>query len=278
MDSMRSLNTSLPQPSSPRPQALHPTEDLLQAFKSAALSVTNLYKTAAGDQAHARQEGYQDALDDLLSFLDKENLGLGDGEGWRVRQWATERLDGSRPQAGVDSDDERETDKPVRTSSPAVQRMSGRNVSNQEQTTSEPPLRTESAPPSTTNATHETQSEAQRNFEMFTFRSGHPYPEEIIMDGSQDSTETSEDKTDEATAQQTSAPSFTLEVLPRHNRPVTRFGAHGSRSATRPPGSSTGLGSGAGSKRRLPFGEFFDISSVTSGKEGIGSSKRGRFI
>ena len=77
---MRSLNTSLPRTSPRRNQ--QPPEELLSAFKAAALSVTNLYKNAASEQARSRAAGYQDALDDLLSFLDKENLGLGDGEGW----------------------------------------------------------------------------------------------------------------------------------------------------------------------------------------------------
>ncbi|KAJ5868645.1 hypothetical protein N7534_003198 [Penicillium rubens] len=80
MDSMRSLNTSLPS-STPRPQ---PPEQLLQQFKAAALSVTNLYKNAVCEQAQARSLGYQEAIEDLLHFLDRENLGLGDGEGWKL--------------------------------------------------------------------------------------------------------------------------------------------------------------------------------------------------
>lgn len=90
MDSMRSLNTSLP--SSKRQRSAHPQTGLHQAFKAAAFSVTQLYKAAAADEDAARSAGYQDALEELLGFLDDNSLGLGDGEGWRVRQWATERL------------------------------------------------------------------------------------------------------------------------------------------------------------------------------------------
>ena len=72
---MRSLNTSLPGTSPSKQHGSEPPEQLLQAFKAAALSVTKLYKTAALDQTRARSEGYQDALDDLLSFLDKEDIG-----------------------------------------------------------------------------------------------------------------------------------------------------------------------------------------------------------
>ena len=55
MDSMRSLNTSLPGATSTTaaPTTVKhqdPPEQLLTAFKAAALSVTNLYKSAAADQ------------------------------------------------------------------------------------------------------------------------------------------------------------------------------------------------------------------------------------
>ncbi|RMZ82240.1 hypothetical protein DV738_g1833, partial [Chaetothyriales sp. CBS 135597] len=107
MDSMRSLNTSLPAAYSSRPV---PREQLLQAFKTAALSVTNLYKSAAADQQSSRDAGYQDALEDLLRMMDSENLGVQDGEGWRIRQWVTERYDHSANNtAASDTDDNRTT-------------------------------------------------------------------------------------------------------------------------------------------------------------------------
>src|SRR5215469_213606 len=122
MDSMRNLRTSLP--STSRRQASQPPEELIQAFKQAALSVTALYKTAGAEQARAYQEGYQDALEELLRFLDKENLGLQDGEGWRVRQWATERYQGSSQQAqgASDNEEEAEDEARARSSSPISQR------------------------------------------------------------------------------------------------------------------------------------------------------------
>lgn len=105
MDSMRSLNRSLPS-SAPIQARTAPPEQILQAFKQAALSVTNLYKAAATDQEKARQGGYQDAIEDLLHFLDRENIGLQDGEGWRIREWATAQHShgGILPQS--DDDDE----------------------------------------------------------------------------------------------------------------------------------------------------------------------------
>lgn len=279
MDSMRSLNTSLPAPS-PKSRSVQPPEQLLQAFRTAALSVTNLYKTAASDQTRARQEGYQDALDDLLAFLDKQNLGLGDGEGWRVRQWATARLDGSPPaHNGSDSDDERgETEKRARSSSPVIQRKSSRELlQNRQATRSVSPVRTESAPPAPPTSGQQ-QSTVFTRSDAFTFRSSHTYPQEVEMQVT--------DPTSSSTANQpavqpqlqidTATPSVRVDVVPRGSRTPHRH--HSSRHNTRSSTSNRSLGSGAGSKRRIPFGDFFDLGSLGDGKESFGGGgKRGRF-
>ena len=103
MDSMRSLDRSLP----PSTKSSPPPEDLLLAFKDAATSVTNLYRQAYTKATGARQTGYQEAIEDLLSFLDRRGLGLGDGEGWEVRKWATERSTGSSHTHDTEDDDAR---------------------------------------------------------------------------------------------------------------------------------------------------------------------------
>ncbi len=147
MDSMRSLNTSLPRSTPPPSKQQDPPEPLLTAFKAAALSVTNLYKSAAADQGRARAEGYQDALAELLSFLDKEDIGLSDGEGWKVRSWATERLDGrDSVSQNMESDDEL-SEKTDRGSSPVLQRSqsASRLSSTLNTTRTVSPVRTESA-------------------------------------------------------------------------------------------------------------------------------------
>ena len=77
MDSMRSLNTSLPKTRRRQP---NPQPDTHKVFKDTALTVTNLYRTALADIERSRSDGYQQALEDLLGFLDNENLGVGDGE------------------------------------------------------------------------------------------------------------------------------------------------------------------------------------------------------
>src|SRR3569833_1643478 len=98
-------------------------EDEVDAFKAAALSVTKLFKTAAAAQAKAHTEGYQDCLNDLLSFLNKEKMGLSDGEGLRVRAWATERMEGGDGGAQT-AEREDEVEQTETASSPEQQQAS----------------------------------------------------------------------------------------------------------------------------------------------------------
>ncbi|CAF9938713.1 MAG: hypothetical protein ALECFALPRED_007827 [Alectoria fallacina] len=273
MDSMRSLNTSLPR--SPRSKRSNPPpEQLIQSFKSAALSVTNLYKTAAADQTRAREAGYQDALDNLLTFLDQQNLGLDDGEGWKVRQWATERLDGSPPaHMGSDSDDDRnETAKRARSSSPAAQRTTSQEAEQARQASrSSSPVRAASvpmAPPAT--------SQPQNNIfhapEVFTFRSALPYPQDVDMQAADTASNIAPQP------EPVPSPAVRLEVVPRGSRTPHRGSNHQNRHGARSTAAARSLGSGAGSKRRITFGDYFDLGSLGDVKDGRdGGGKRGRF-
>ena len=247
---MKSLNRSLPRSS-------HPPEDLLRAFKSAALSVTTLYKEAAGGYSQARQAGYQDALDDLLSFLDKENLGLGDGEGWNVRQWATERLDGGPLNSTIgESEDERETriarsrdippsPQPTDRPDPSPTRHRSENASSSpsrtlESTSAAPPVQQSAATP--------------ERRDTFTFQSNHPYPTDIEMPPQEVSSEVS--------------PTLRFEMHPRSTRHQHRYNSkQSSRGAT-----AKVFGLSNSSKRKLP--DFFDISGLGEVREG--GTKRGR--
>ncbi len=268
---MRSLNTSLPRTSSPpKQQTNSPPEQLLTAFKAAALSVTNLYKSAAADQGRARAEGYQDALDELLGFLDKEDIGLSDGEGWRIRRWATERLDGrDSTSQNMESDDE-VTDKRERASSPVLQRSQSATriplVVPSLRAVSPAPARTESAPPPTIPTTPIVEATQvvppQTNF---TFRSAYPYPQDadIILSDLESSENTRTSTHDVSNPTSTNTGRRT-----RHNN-------YSARVNTRPV---TTIGRGAGQKRKINFGEFFDIGNL-GGKDGSGGGgKRGRFI
>ena len=275
MDSMRSLNKSLPA-SSPSSRNLPPPEQLLQAFRAAALSVTTLYRTAATDQVQARQTGYQDALDDLLTFLDKENLGLDDGEGWRVRQWATERLDGTPAgQAGSESEDDRaETEKRAGSPSPVLQNKVIPPSSSQvrPKSRSSSPVRVEDPqPPAPSLSAYQN---ILRSRSDFTFRSATPFPVDVDMHNP-DPTGTTD--SDTSVHQNSTAPSSVrVEIMPRTrnlNRHSSHPGKHNTRSAT----SMRSIGAGAGSKRRVTFPDFFDIGSLGDGKDfGGAAPKRSR--
>ena len=277
---MRSLNTSLPR--SPRRRSAQPPEQLLQAFRTAALSVTNLYKTAASDQTRARRDGYQDALDDILAFLDKENLGLGDGEGWKVRRWATERLDGSPPvAAGSESDDDRgDTEKRARSSSPNAQPKTNHDVL-QAQPSLVPtsPERTTSAPPAPTTVSlfQQPQNPNPPAPEIFSFRSSHGYPQDIDMQ-SLDSTGTQQITSETQPSSTIPTPTVRVEVIPRGSRTPHRNSNQSNRHNTRAATAMTrrSLGSGAGTKRRVDFNEYFDLGNFGDNRDGSGGAGDGR--
>lgn len=273
---MRSLNTSLPRASPRRrPQGPQPPEALLSAFKAAALSVTTLYKTAASDQARSRASGYQDALDDLLVFLDREHLGLGDGEGWRVRQWATERLDGSFAGRAESDDEEEEVveEDKARSSSPDLAK---KPIHNEEQAQEQPTQQNEPEqahePRPALPELHQQHAPtfAIPDSNTFSFRSSHPYPSN--HDREADNMSVTSDAPSHGT--DTSHAPMRVEIVPRtargrHSRPNNnRQSTNGSRS----------LGSGAGSKRKIPLGDFFDISGLSfDGKDDSGrGGKKGR--
>ncbi|KAI9838804.1 MAG: hypothetical protein M1838_004487 [Thelocarpon superellum] len=270
MDSMRTLNTSLPG-SSPKARARDPPEQLMQSFRAAALSVTTLYKIAAADESRAHRAGYQEALDELLAFLDHENLGLDDGEGWTVRQWATERLDGSH--TSVDSEDEKgEMTTRARSSSPAPPRNEAREEIplTRRGTRSASPVRTSSAPPNPPSAAAPVVSDS------FTFCAGVSYPPQHDTDMISDDAESapSASKSTQISPITNATFSSKTDGLSRSSR--HRHSGH-SRMTTR-ASSINALPAGTGYKRRFPFGELFDLGSVGIGRDGSSPGKRGRYL
>ena len=246
---MRSLNTSLPRARRPQPT---PQPDIHQAFRTTALTVTNLYKSALADIDRARADGYQDALEDLLGFLDKENLGLGDGQGWRIRQWATERLDKALPVTSS-SDSDEEEEKRARSSSPVLER----NASPEDTRTVEPTIRCDSAP-LPVGAELSSDAETSPLPTVFHFSSPQAYPSSPVNDTS----------------------SYDLPAAARRAFPTPRRTTHrsSSRNLQRAAAQNlVSLGSGAGQKRKL-MQEFFnvDFNDRRDGSGGGGGGKRGR--
>jgi hypothetical protein len=286
MDSMRSLNTSLPGGSSPpkRMPTADPPEHLLQAFKDAAFYVSTLYKTAARDSQQARRDGYHDAIEDLLGFLDRRNIGVSDGEGWAVRQWATGKMDGKDFSTGTDSEDEREDlEKRARSSSPVVQHVPAQESQvNQLPTQSFSPARNGSAPPSssTTSSSGFQPVPFNMSSENFNFQSSIPFP---TQDSSTDFDVPDHNpfshppSRSSHTTQHSNNPSVRVDILPHSSRPSRSSNRHSHSSNPRmSTRSSNSLGGGAGYKRRAGQNydpNFFDISGFHGGGH---NNKRGR--
>ncbi|KAL1614641.1 hypothetical protein SLS54_009611 [Diplodia seriata] len=312
MDSMRSLNTSLPS-ARRRPQ---PPAQLLQAFKTAALQVTNLYKAAATDRDAAHEEGYQAALEDMLSFLDNENLGVGDGEGWRVRQWVTEKLqEGMASGNHIDSDDENTTTNNTPAShhqqqqdddhhaKPAIRRSSSSPII-QHGRAEDPAV--SAVPPAVASVSPEPASHAtapeRPAFDAtlpkgdFTFRAAQPLPAQSDLDMDHEAEDEEDEENNAAAA---AMPAHQINVFPRHHGRATHHHHHhhhrsanginrsnhardGNRNSAAATAAAVAqinsIGQGAGLKRRAPFGDFFDITGVNNGKDSFGGGgKRGRF-
>lgn len=252
MDSMRSLNTSLPK--------TRRQPDVHQSFRTAALNVTHLYKSALAGMEGARSEGYQEALDDLLTFLDKEHMGVGDGEGWRIRQWATERLDGTLPkQASSDSDDDYLDDRRARSSSPVMERNASPEETRSAESNSDLVQRSDSAPPPVQMEASTTEADMSPIHHVFQFSAPQAFPSGAAHDNS--------NTTDVSAAARRAFPT------PRRptNRPSTR---NLQRSAAQ---NLLQLGSGAGQKRRF-MTEAFNIDGFNDRRDGSsgGGPKRGR--
>jgi len=239
-----------------------PPEDLLSAFKAAALSVTTLYKTAATSQARERAAGYQDALDDVLTFLDRENLGLQDGEGWRVRQWATERLDGrSAARADSEEDDEEDAEDERPHTAPTIIQRDTDETPHHDEPESEAPSNMQNHPQATQ------PQQPTPTPQAFSFQSSHQYPTNHDREVHMDDTTGNNDE-----IHGSDGTPVRVEPLPRTTRPRAHRTTI-SRSST----IRGNLGNAAGSKRKIPYGDFFDLGGLSFDKDHHDKGpKRGR--
>ncbi|KAL8955153.1 MAG: hypothetical protein Q9183_006771, partial [Haloplaca sp. 2 TL-2023] len=227
-------------------------------------------------------------------FLDKEHLGLSDGEGWKVRRWATERLEGNSTGAaatGSESDDEKgDSEKRPRSVSPLMhyKPTAPETHASREQ---QPPKHASPTKNTSTPAIPQNPPQAPTSAPvsnptmppMFHFRSPHP---------SQDTDMTSSDISPASDPPQpdiisvppipTPPPTVRLEVLPRGPRtPHRHTNSHPSRHNTRSSTANTSkrsLGLGAGSKRRIDPSDYFpDLDGRDGFGGGGGGAKRGRW-
>jgi hypothetical protein len=215
-------------------------EQLLDVFKEAALSVTKLYKASVAAETRARAEGYQDCLDDLVAFLDKDGQNLGERGASKLRKWAAERREGREP-SPPRCDSEEEADKP--DTAPQPEPVQNENPS---PTVGQPVSR-----PVTDNVTMVADEPRPPEFivpsqDSFTFQSDYPYPNIELLDLSDTRGH--------------------VHHSPRQTR--NRQGKSGLRPASH-------LGRGAGTKRRMDLDDLF--GGYFGGKDAFnGGGKRSR--
>lgn len=234
--------------------------ELLDAFRAAALSVTKLYKISASTQAKSRADGYHDCLEDLLTFLDREGLGAADGEGYKIRRWAMERIEG-RDAISQTLESEDEVEKPE-AQSPQAHRSSS---APQPATTMRAEVLMKDPEPPAVSAVQQSSPEVEEaeivvpSQETFTFQSPLPYPQDAYM--SLANLDLSDSQVQNST-----------------NRPVAPSAApRNMRNRNARTGSRSSLGRGAGQKRKVNLAEIFDLGSLGNGKDVFGSGgKRSR--
>ena len=230
--------------------------------------------------------GYQDAIEDLLNFLDKENLGLGDGEGWKVRQWATERSDGIGTFAS-DEEDRSDGDKRNRSASPMVSRKDQPNADSARQSPGRTsPQREEQNPVPPQQRQQEQRQQQQQSAStsapandagsisrpaIFTFAAGPQFPESQEQDVEMQASDNRSSPREHSPVNISVLPSRNPRHAHRHNN------NNHARSNQRAP-SSRESSVGLGSKRKLNFPDFFDLSGLGNGRDMFGGGKRGRFI
>ncbi|KAI4598783.1 hypothetical protein KJ359_002675 [Pestalotiopsis sp. 9143b] len=251
-------------------------EQLLDVFRAAALSVTKLYKTSAAAQTKARNDGYQDCLEDLLIFLDKRNIGVGDGEGWQIRRWATERFDREGISQSIESEDEVDKNEPA--SSPELHRDSHTPLPSAQH---DAEIRRDSAPPvpapvptltlaplaplpiDVTSAPTSIEPINVPTQDNFTFQSSVAYPQDTDLDmGNLDLSDSRSNNNSSI-----------------HHGPSRFSRARNNKHGLQRPRNSAQIGRGAGQKRKLNIAEIFDVGSL-GGKDifggGNGGGKRSR--
>lgn len=106
--------------------------------------------------------------------------------------------------------------------------------------------------------------------DMFNFQSSHasPVSGDVAMGSAEAAAETPPNP----------MPSVRGDAHPRQFRNISRLSSQNARANTRISTSLGSLAAGAGSKRRIQFGDFFDVSGLSNDRERHGGGgKRTRF-
>lgn len=100
MDNLGSLSSNLPRHLTASQELANLDANLIAEFKTAACAVTKLYKLSGAKTAVVRQQGYLDALKDLMGFLtERSNVSSDEVYAWALdkQQGLTEVEDAEEP-------------------------------------------------------------------------------------------------------------------------------------------------------------------------------------
>jgi len=173
----------------------------------------------------------------------------------------------------MESDDE-SPEKTDRTPSPVLQRSQSaiQLSSNDKPTRTASPTRSESSAQPTV---IDTSTDMMPPRSIFTFRSSHPFPQDADMSDLELSDNPRQQSRDGSVTSHASSQQSSTVTITRPARTHSRHNSHPPRLSNR---STNTLGRGAGQKRKVNLGEFFDLGNFGHGKDGFGSGgKRGRF-
>ncbi|KAK6530674.1 hypothetical protein TWF281_007513 [Arthrobotrys megalospora] len=266
-------------------------QNLIEAFQSAARSVTQLYRSSAALIRNSRSDGYTDALSDVLEAIDNESayndpsLALS-----RIRDWVIDRRHEMKGGSTSGNATGRSGSMPPQQQREMSTESEMDDTNNNSNGKEEEQQRREETRPDVSYQDLHYQQPLHMNVQsipQFSFQPLNPLPQ---------------------------YPSQTPDVIePLHspgvdgiftfNSPVTtqqmmphgRTTGAGNKVPLAPRSNNAGLGGGAGTKRRNQFVDFFDLSGFGNfgmnggtgrdfgncgggGGGGQGNAKRGKFV
>ncbi|EWC48908.1 hypothetical protein DRE_00213 [Drechslerella stenobrocha 248] len=279
-NSNTSSSSSSSRPNHPPKQlSPEPTDDgqtLIEAFQSAARSVTHLYRSSAALIRNSRQDGYTDALSDVLEAIDNESaysdpvLALS-----RIRDWVIDRRHDTRGGNSGGSGSSGNVNGRGGSAPPQQQREMSAESDMED---GNAPKDEEPAPRQQDPMYPELPQQQQQapHHQSFTFQPSHTLPQYPSQ-------------TTGIVEQLESPPESSGMFTFNSPIPSTATGWQNANSKVplAPRASNNSIGSGGGTKRRNQYVDFFDISGfgnfgMNGGRDsgnggGQGNAKRGRF-
>ncbi|KAK6500428.1 hypothetical protein TWF481_010772 [Arthrobotrys musiformis] len=268
-------------------------QNLIEAFQSAARSVTNLYRSSAALIRNSRSDGYTDALSDVLEAIDNESayndpsLALS-----RIRDWVIDRrheIKGGAAGGNPAGRGESMPPQQQREMSTEAEMDDGANNGKEEEQQRRDEPRSDVHVPYP-DLQHQHQQQLPMNIQsipQFSFQPLNPLPQYPSQ---------TPDAIDPLPSPGVdgmfmfNSPVATQQIMPNGRTP----GA-GNKVPFAPRSNNTGLGAGAGTKRRNQSMDFFDLGEFgnfgmngiprrdfgnwgSGGGGGQGNAKRGKFV